>query len=131
MEIDHLGIAVERLVDALPIWEATLGGRAGPVEEVPGQGVRVAFLAAGGSQLEFLEPTDPSGPVGRFLARGGRGLHHVAFRVPNVDAKLRQLAAEGRRLVDTTGRPGARGHRVGFAHPAGFGGVLVEFVEGP
>lgn len=131
MEVDHLGIAVESLAAAVAPWEATLGSRAGPPEAVPGQGVRVAFLEAGSLHLEFLEPTGPETPVGRFLARGGRGIHHVAFRVPSVDRALADLAARGARVLDATGRPGARGRRVGFAHPAAFGGVLVEFVEVP
>ena len=129
MEIDHLGIAVTDLAGALPRWERALGGAASPPEELPGQGVRVAFLEVGATHLEFLEPLAPDTPVGRFLAHRGEGLHHLAFRVPSVDRQLAELAGSGVRLIDTVARPGARGRRVGFAHPAGFGGVLVEFVE--
>ncbi len=131
MRIDHLGIAVESLDSARAVWEGALGAPLGAVEEVPQQGVRVAFLSVGESHLELLEPTGPETAVGRFLARGGRGVHHVAFAVPSVDAALRALAARGQRLIDPVGRPGARGRRVGFAHPSAFGGVLVEFVEAP
>jgi methylmalonyl-CoA epimerase len=131
MKIDHLGIAVASLADALALWEPALGVTGSPPEVVEGQKVRVSFLEAGDSHLELLEPTDPSSAVGRFLADRGGGLHHVAFHVPSVDTTLRALAARGYRLLDTVSRPGARGRRVGFVHPKSFGGVLVEFVEGP
>lgn len=81
--------------------------------------------------LELLEPTSPESAVGRFLERRGEGLHHLAFRVPSVDRALGELLARGERVVDRAARPGARGRKVGFAHPSAFGGVLVEFVEGP
>lgn len=119
------------LPEALAVWEPTLGVRGSPPEEVPSQKVRVSFLEAGDSHLELLEPTDPTSPVGRFLADRGGGLHHVAFHVPSVDAALRAAAERGYRLIDAVARPGARGRRVGFVHPKSFQGVLVEFVEGP
>jgi methylmalonyl-CoA epimerase len=131
VELDHVGIAVARLDDAVPRWRPVAGAPDGPPEEVGGQGVRVAFLAAGPFEVELLEPTRPESPVGRFLAARGEGLHHLAFRVPNVDAALEELVARGDRVVDRTARAGARGRRVGFAHPSAFGGVLVEFVERP
>ncbi|MCI4340567.1 MAG: methylmalonyl-CoA epimerase [Thermoplasmata archaeon] len=131
MDVDHLGIAVPRISEALAAWEPTLGAKADPPEEVPTQRVRVAFLSAGATHLEFLEPTDPESPVGRFLAERKGGLHHIAFRVPSVDAALSDAAARGARLIDRFGRAGARGRRVGFVHPSAFGGTLVEFVEGP
>ncbi len=129
MEIDHLGIAVPRLDEALRLWTPILGGATAPPEEVPTQRVRVAFLEAGGSHVELLEPTDPASPVGRFLQERGGGLHHVAFRVPDVTAQLKALEREGYRLIDREARPGARGRRVGFVHPRSVGGVLVELVE--
>jgi methylmalonyl-CoA/ethylmalonyl-CoA epimerase len=110
-------------------WQPVAGAPDGAPEEVAGQGVRVAFLTAGPVHVELLEPTSPESPVGRFVAQRGEGLHHLAFRVPNVDRALAALAERGERVVDRTGRAGARGRRVGFAHPAAFGGVLVEFVE--
>jgi methylmalonyl-CoA/ethylmalonyl-CoA epimerase len=129
VEIDHLGIAVTDLATALPRWEHALGGAASPPEEVADQHVRAAFLEVGATHLEFLEPVGPDAPLRRFLERRGEGLHHLAFRVPSVDRQLAELAAQGARLVDAVARPGARGRRVGFAHPSAFGGVLVEFVE--
>ena len=129
--IDHIGVAVSALPAAIARWSALLGPPVAPPEEVPSQQVRVAFLAAGRSHVELLEPTGPESPVARFLAGRGEGFHHVAFAVPSVDAALAALIGRGERVVDRAGRPGARGRRVGFAHPAAFGGVLVEFVEGP
>ncbi len=131
MEIDHVAFAVRRLNEAAPRWESALGVRASPPEAVPGQRVRVAFLATGHGELELLEPTEEDSPVSRFLASRGEGMHHIAFRVPSVDTKLSDLSRQGLKLVDRVGRLGARGRRVGFAHPSAFGGVLVEFVEQP
>lgn len=131
MEVDHIGIAVRNLTDALRAWEPTLGTNGSAPEEVPGQRVRVSFLETGALHLELLEPMAADSAVGRFLEQRGEGLHHVAFRVPNVDEALADLARRGGRLVDTVGRPGARGRRVGFAHPSAHHGVLVEFVERP
>lgn len=130
MEIDHLGIAVPNLADAIAQWTPLLGS-ASPPEEVPSQRVRVSFVTAGASHIELLEPTDPDSPVGRFLAERKGGLHHVAFHVPSVNSALAEQKAQGARLIDQVARPGARGRKVGFVHPAAFGGVLVEFVEGP
>lgn len=131
MEVDHVGIAVRRLADALPPFEATLGVRGSPPEEVPTQRVRVSFLAAGSTHLELLEPTAPDSPVGRFVERRGEGVHHLAFAVPSVNAALEAVARRGGQLVDREARPGARGRSVGFAHPSAHAGVLVEFVERP
>ncbi len=131
MELDHIGVAVQDLAQARARWAFVAGAPDGPTEEVAGQRVRVAFLRAGAAEVELLQPTDPASAVGRFLAKRGEGLHHLAFRVPSVDATLGELQRRGEPVVDRTGRPGARGRRVGFAQPAAFGGVLVEFVEAP
>ena len=129
MEVDHVGIAVRNLAEATERWSLLLGGPEAPPEEVPAQKVRVVFLSAGASRVELLEPLTPDSPIAKFLDSRGEGFHHVAFHVPSVDRSLAELKAAGRRVVDVHGRPGARGHRVGFAHPSAFGGVLVEFVE--
>jgi methylmalonyl-CoA epimerase len=131
MELDHLGIAVESVANALAAFEPTVRAKGSPIELVASQRARVSFLEAGGPHLEFLEPTDPDSPIGKFLAKRGPGLHHIAFRVPSVDAALAEVRARGGRLVDERARPGARGRPVGFAHPSAFVGTLVEFVEGP
>jgi methylmalonyl-CoA/ethylmalonyl-CoA epimerase len=130
-DLDHVGIAVPSLSEALTRWRPLAGGAESAPEEVPSNRVRVVFLTVGGTHLELLEPTDPSSPVGRFLSSRGSGVHHLAFRVPSVDRALAEVAARGGQLVDRSARPGARGRKVGFAHPSAFGGVLVEFVEGP
>jgi methylmalonyl-CoA/ethylmalonyl-CoA epimerase len=130
MKIDHLGIAVPNLTEALAVWEPILGVRGSSPEAVESQKVRVSFLEMGDSHLELLEATEPTSAVGRFVAERGGGLHHIAFHVPSVDAMLRAVAEKGYRLIDTVSRPGARGRWVGFVHPKSFHGVLVEFVEG-
>lgn len=131
MELDHIGVAVPALGPALERWRPIAGAPDGPPEVVASQGVRVAFLRAGPAEVELLEPTSPDSAVGRFLARRGEGLHHLAFRVPSVDTALAEVTQRGGAVVDRVGRPGSRGRRVGFAHPAAFDGVLVEFVERP
>jgi methylmalonyl-CoA/ethylmalonyl-CoA epimerase len=130
-QLDHVGVVVPRLDEALTHWAPLADESPSPPEEVPSNRVRVVFLSVGETHVELLEPTDPSSPVARFLASRGPGLHHLAFHVPNVDRALSDVAARGGQLVDREARPGARGRRVGFAHPSAFGGALVEFVEGP
>ena len=131
MKLDHIGIVVAHLGEALDRWRPILGDPRSPPEEVPGGGVRVAFLEAGEPHIELVEPLGPDSPVSKFLASRGGGLHHLAFAVPDVDRALREVEIRGGRLIDPRGRPGARGRRVGFAHPSAFGGVLVEYVEEP
>jgi methylmalonyl-CoA epimerase len=126
-----VGIAVPDLQAALQRWRPLLGEPDSAPEEVPSNRVRVVFLTAGTTHIELLEPTEPGSPVARFLASRGPGVHHIAFQVANVDRALAEVAEGGGQLVDKAARPGARGRRVGFAHPTAFGGVLVEFVEGP
>jgi len=131
MQLDHVGVAVPNLAAAIEQWRPLLGLPESAPEVVPSNRVRVAFVAVGGTHLELLEPTDPTSPVARYLERRGPGVHHLAFAVPDVDAALAEVARRGERVVDERSRPGARGRQVGFAHPSAFGGVLVEFVEGP
>ena len=128
--IDHLGLAVNDLAEARRGYEDGLGMRVISEEEVPEQRVRVVKLDAGGSHLELLEPTDPDGPVGRFLARRGPGIHHVALRVPDLPAALAELESAGVRLVDREPRIGAGGKRIAFIHPRSTGGILIELCEG-
>ncbi len=131
MRLDHLGIAVKDLAAALAKWQPLLGSAPSAPELVPSNRVWVTFLEAGRTHFELLQPSDPDSPIAKFIAHRGEGLHHVAFHVASVDQALADLERRGERVVDRTSRPGARGRRVGFAHPAAFGGVLVEFVEGP
>ena len=131
MQLDHVGIAVSNLNEALGRWTPLLGAPHAPPEVVPSNRVRVAFLSAGETHIELLEPTDPEAPVAKFLVSRGEGIHHLAYHVTSVDQALAEVQARGGRVIDRAARPGARGRRVGFAHPSAFGGVLVEFVEGP
>lgn len=130
MRLHHVGIAVASLRRAEERYLA-LGYRRKALGEVPAQGVRVLWLEsdAGGAALELLEPTGEETPVGRFLARRGEGLHHLAFAVPDLEAALSRYRAEGLPLVDREPRVGFGGHRVAFLHPRAFFGVLVELVE--
>ncbi len=123
--LDHVAVAVESIARARALFERMTGGPGSPVEELPHQGVNVAFFG----QLELIEPRDAESGVARFLARRGPGIHHVAWRVPDLEAELRRLEAEGYELIDRTPRPGAGGHRVAFLHPRSTGGILVELVE--
>ncbi len=127
--VDHLGIAVTSLSVSVPLWERALGTTASEPEVVASQKVRVRFLSAGGTHLEFLEPTAPDATLAKFLEKRGEGLHHVAFHVLDLRAKLSELSAQGARLIDLEPRKGARGRLVAFAHPSSFGGVLTEFVQ--
>jgi methylmalonyl-CoA epimerase len=127
--LDHVAIAVESIAASLPTFESLLGGPGSPVEHVESQNVRVAFLGSGAGRMELIEPTGPDTAVGRFLARRGPGLHHIAYRVPDIEAALASLAADGIELIDRAPRPGALGHRVAFLHPRSTGGVLIELVS--
>jgi methylmalonyl-CoA epimerase len=125
LPIDHIAVAVESIRTAAPLYELLSGGRCSPVEAIPSQGVNVAFVGG----VELLEPRGSETPVGRFLARRGPGLHHLAYRVPDLAAELARLAEAGVELIDREPRRGARGHEVAFLHPRSTGGVLVELVQ--
>ncbi|HEX8071161.1 MAG TPA: methylmalonyl-CoA epimerase [Pyrinomonadaceae bacterium] len=131
MQLDHIGIATERLDEALGFWRDALGLALTHTEEVAEQGVRVAMLPAGEPRIELLEPTGPESPVAKFLQKRGPGIHHVAVRVSDIRAALARLKAQGARLVDEAPRVGAGGCLVAFVHPASAGGVLLELVEHP
>jgi methylmalonyl-CoA epimerase len=127
--LDHVGVAVGNLAEALAFYRDGLGLDVVTSEEVPSQKVRAHFLETGESRLELLEPTSPDSAIARYLAKRGPGLHHITLRVDNLDAALEHLRAKSVRLVDQTGRPGAEGARVAFIHPASAHGVLVELKE--
>jgi methylmalonyl-CoA epimerase len=127
--IEHIGIAVTDLAEARRLFGEGLGFRVVGEEEVPEQKVRVVKLAAGDSDLELLESTDPDGPVGRFVAKHGAGIHHVAVRVDDLPGTLAALAAAGVRLIDREPRIGAGGKRIAFIHPRSAGGILIELCE--
>jgi LAO/AO transport system kinase len=129
--IDHIGIAVDDALALGRFLEETVGALTGATEDVPSQGVRVRFVETGDTRVEILESTQPDGPVGRFLARRGPGLHHLAIRVGDLDATLSALRSRGVRLIDETPRAGAHGARIAFVHPASTGGALIELIEKP
>ena len=129
LPLDHVAIAVPSIAAALPVFELLTGGPASARERVTAQGVVVQFIGSADACLELLEPLDESSPLTRFLERRGAGLHHIAYRVNDLDATLRQLSMAGVELIDAIPRPGARGHRVAFLQPRSCGGVLVELVE--
>jgi methylmalonyl-CoA/ethylmalonyl-CoA epimerase len=127
LKIDHLGIAVKDLAEAVLSYEA-LGFAVDATHDVPTERVRAAFLPVGESHLELLEPTDPSSVIARFLEKRS-GLHHVCVLVEDIDAALAELKARGVPVLDETPRVGAGGCRVAFVHPRGAAGVLLELKE--
>jgi len=124
----HIGVAVRRLDEALADY-GKLGFEARPVEDVPTQGVRVAFLRAGPVRIELLESLSPEGVIARFIERRGEGLHHLAFSVPDIRGEMRRLRGQGLELIDAEPRPGAHGRLVAFLHPRSARGVLLELVQ--
>jgi len=129
MKIDHLGIAVKAVADAAKMYEQVLGLKVTGTDQVDDQGVRVAMLDIGESRFELLEAIQPDSPIGKFVAKRGEGLHHIAVQVDDIEASLAQLKASGVRLIDEVPRKGAHNTRVAFIHPAGTHGVLLELVE--
>jgi methylmalonyl-CoA/ethylmalonyl-CoA epimerase len=127
--IDHVGVAVEDLDAAIAIYRDSLQMPLVHRETVVDQGVEAVLLDVGDGHIELLRPLGPETAVGKFLARRGPGLHHVAYRVDDVDETLSLLAKAGMRLIDERPRTGIRGSRVAFVHPASTGGVLTEIVE--
>jgi len=131
LRINHLGIASSTLDDAMARMTRLFGMDVEHIEEVPEQKVKTAFFPIGNSTLEYLEATDPEGPVGKFLEKKGPGVHHVAFEVDDVDAAVRELLAKGVRMIDKEPRSGAHGCRIAFIHPAETAGVLMELCQSP
>ena len=127
--IDHLGIATPSLDEALPLYMGVFGLEVTLRAVLEDQGVEVALLRCGSQQIELLAPTRPDSSVGTFLAERGSGLHHVAYRVPDIVAALAHCREAGLQLVDAAPRPGAGGHLVAFLHPRSTGKVLIELVE--
>ena len=127
--IDHIGVAVEELEPALELYRDSFSLELAHREVVEEQGVEAVLLDVGENHVELLAPLGPETPVGKFLARQGPGLHHVAYQVPDIDATLAALRAAGLALIDEQPRTGIRGSRVAFVHPRSTGGVLTEIVE--
>ncbi len=129
--IDHIGVAVEDMDAAIALYEESFEMELGLRETVEGQGVDAALMNVGESHVELMAPTGPDTPVGKFLAKRGAGLHHVAYAVEDIDAALERIAASGVELIDAEPRPGIGGSRVAFLQPRLTGRVLTEIVETP
>lgn len=127
--IDHVGVAVDDLDEAVALYEGRLGMPLVHRETVESQGVEAALLDVGDGHIELLAPLGPETPVGKFMAKNGPGLHHVAYRVADIDATLTSLADDGISLIDREARVGIRGSRVAFVHPRSTGRVLTELVQ--
>lgn len=127
--IDHVGVAVEDIEAALALYRDALAMPLVHRETVDEQGVHAALLDVGDGHVELLEPLGPETAVGKFLARRGPGLHHVAYRVSDIEQTLADLRGRGLRLIDEQPRIGIRGSKVAFVHPASIGGVLTEIVQ--
>jgi methylmalonyl-CoA/ethylmalonyl-CoA epimerase len=129
MRIHHLGIAVESLQSAVPIFELLLGKAPDSLETVEDQKVRVATFELREGRIELLEPTAPDSPVARFVSRRGPGMHHLTLAVADLPEALARLQRKGMRLIDTQPRIGAGKQRIAFLHPSSTAGVLIELVE--
>ena len=127
--VDHLGIAVTDLEAAIAVHQDAFGMALVHREVIEEQGVEAVLLDVGENHVELLQPLGDDTPVGRFLARNGPGLHHVAYQTQDIDEALERLKARGIRLIDESPRTGIRGSRVAFLHPKATGGVLTEIVE--
>jgi len=128
-KIDHIGVAVEDIDAALDLYATSFEMNVAHRETVESQGVEAVLLDVGDGHVELMRPLSPDSPVGKFLARKGPKLHHVAYAVDDIDATLEKLTAAGLELIDSKARPGIQGSRVAFIQPRSTGGVLTEIVE--
>lgn len=127
--IEHIGIAVKSLDEAIPFYENVLGLKCYNIEEVKDQRVKTAFFMVGQTKIELLESTDPEGPIGKFLEKKGEGIHHLAYAVEGIEEQLQSTEAKGVVLIDKAPRKGAEGLDIAFLHPKSTFGVLTEFCE--
>ncbi len=128
-KVDHIGIAVNDIDEALKFYRDQLGLEVGGFEEIPDQKVKVAFMHLGETRLELLQSTNPEGPVAKFIEKRGQGIQHIAIGVDNIEATLEQLKAKGARLIDEQPRIGAGGAKIAFVHPKTTNGVLLEICQ--
>ncbi len=127
-KIDHVGIAVKNLDEAVKVWEG-LGLKVDEIEEVPDQKVRTAIIHVGESRIELLEPTSEDSPIAKFIAKRGEGIHHIALGVDDIEAHLGELKEKSYRLIDEKPRIGAGGAKIAFVHPKAVTGVLLELCQ--
>lgn len=128
-KIDHIGVAVKSIDEAMKIYTEFLGLEVTGIETVEEQKVKTAFVPVGESKIELLESTSPDGPIAKFIEKRGEGIQHIALRVDNLEAKLKELKEKGVRLIDETPRLGAGGAKIAFIHPKDTKGVLIELCE--
>jgi methylmalonyl-CoA epimerase len=128
-KIDHIGIAVRSIQEALKLYEGILGLKVSGYEDVEEQGVRVAMLPIGDSRIELLQPLHADSPIEKFMSKRGEGIHHISVCVDNIESALAQFKAAGVRLIDSAPKRGAGNSKIAFVHPAGMHGVLLELVE--
>lgn len=127
--IEHIGIAVQNLEEAIRFYESKLGLKCYSIEEVKDQKVRTAFFMVGQTKIELLESTEPEGPIGKFIEKKGEGIHHMAFAVKNIEKQLNELSSNEVKLIDAVPRKGAEGLDIAFIHPKSTFGVLMEICE--
>lgn len=128
-KIDHLGIAVKSIDAAMKVYTDILGLKVTGIETVEEQKVKTAFIPVGESKIELLESISPDGPIAKFIEKRGEGIQHIALRVDNLEAKLKELKEKGVRLIDEKPRIGAGGAKIAFIHPKDTKGVLIELCE--
>ncbi|MEA4848438.1 MAG: methylmalonyl-CoA epimerase [Clostridiaceae bacterium] len=128
-KLDHIGIAVSNLDEAVKLYKDVLGLELHGTEVVPEQKVKVAFLPVGDTEVELLESTSAEGPIAKFIEAKGQGIQHIAFRVDDIEAALEEMKAKGMRLIDEKPRYGAGGAKIAFLHPKSTNGVLIELCE--
>ena len=129
--IEHIGIAVKNLDEAIKFYEEVLGLKFYAIEEVEDQKVKTAFFQIGQTKIELLESTDPDGPIGKFIEKRGEGIHHIAFATDKLESDLKELKEKGIKLIDEKPRAGAEGLNIAFIHPKDAFGVLTELCNHP
>lgn len=130
-KVDHIAVVVPNIEEARGFWVDALGLELERIESVPEEGVDIAFLPVGESEIELLQPTDPEGGVAQYLAKRGAGMHHLCFEVDDIEATLDRLRTANVPLITETAKVGSGGKKYAFVHPKGTGGVLVELYELP
>ena len=128
-KVDHIGIAVSNLDEAIEFYRDIIGIDLAGVEVVSDQKVKVAFLPLGDSEIELLEATDPDGPIAKFIEKKGQGIQHIAYRVDNIEEAIAEMKDKGIRMIDETARYGAGNAKIAFLHPKSTNGVLIELCE--
>lgn len=128
-KVDHIGIAVRSIEESLDFYVSTLKLELLGIEEVESENVRVAFIKAGETKLELLQPTNPDSAVAKFIEKKGEGIHHVALGVSSIDERIKELKENGIKMINETSKPGAGGAQIAFMHPKSTGGVLLELCE--